>query len=100
MKRIIKRKKIRLPLPAYETGHAFFINISTYQKYPWFLRHTNLSNSAISLMRDLCCGNKINMYAWCIMPDHVHFLSQGNDIIGFVRLFKGNLTPAVAEKFL
>jgi REP element-mobilizing transposase RayT len=28
------------------------------------------------------------------MPDHVHLLLQDKDIIEFVRLFKGRLTPA------
>ena len=93
MSRFQIRKKIRLQLPAYNQGHAFFITISTYQKYPWFLQYTRLCESAIELMRDLANVNHINIFAWCIMPDHIHLLIQGNDIIDFVRLFKGKMTP-------
>jgi len=28
-----------------------------------------------------------------MMPDHIHFLIQGANIIDFIRLFKGKLTP-------
>jgi hypothetical protein len=27
------------------------------------------------------------------MPDHLHFLLQDKDVVGFVRVFKGRLTP-------
>jgi len=93
MSRFPPRKKIRLPLPVYNQGHAFFITISTHQKHPWFSHHDQLCESAITLMQDVAIANRINNYAWCIMPDHIHLLIQGNDIICFVRLFKGKLTP-------
>ena len=87
------RKKIRLPLPAYGKGHAFFITISTFQRFSWFQKYTPLSKSAIERIRDLAVGNGILVYAWCIMPDHIHLLIQGSDIIGFIRLLKGKMTP-------
>jgi REP element-mobilizing transposase RayT len=93
MNRFSIRKKIRLPLPVYNRGHAFFITISTFQKYPWFGKHSCLCETAIKLIRDLFAVNGDNVYAWCIMPDHVHLLIHGNDIIELVRLFKGKMTP-------
>jgi hypothetical protein len=35
MKRHPVRKNIRLPLPAYDRGHAFSITIATHEKHPW-----------------------------------------------------------------
>ena len=32
------------------------------------------------------------MYAWCVMPDHVHLLLQDSDIVSFIRKTKGRLT--------
>jgi putative transposase len=93
MNRFPIRKKIRLPLPAYRQGHAFFITIATNHKHPWFSLHTLLCKRAIELMRDLASDFKLKIYAWCIMPDHIHFLLQGNEIIDFIRLFKGKMTP-------
>jgi len=93
MNRFPPRKKIRLPLPVYHQGHAFFITISTFQKYPWFGQHIRLCENAIKLIRDLSAVNGTTVYAWCIMPDHIHLLIQGNDTIDFVRRFKGKMTP-------
>ena len=93
MSRFPTRKKIRLSIPAYNKGHAFFITISTFQKFPWFQKHTPLCKSVIELMRSMADDYGIIFYAWCIMPDHIHFLIQGNGIIEFVRLFKGKMTP-------
>ena len=44
-------------------------------------------------MRDISTIQQISIYAWCIMPDHVHLLIQGTKIINFIRVFKGKLTP-------
>jgi putative transposase len=87
------RKKIRLPLPVYDKGHAYFITISTFQRFPWFQKHTPLFRSALELMRSLANDHDIIIYAWCFMPDHMHLLIQGDNIIGFIRLFKGKMTP-------
>ncbi len=93
MNQFFVRKKIRLPIPAYDKGHAFFITISTHQKFQWFKKHTPLCRSAIELMRRLANDHGIIIYAWCFMPDHIHLLIQGKNIIGFIRLFKGKMTP-------
>ena len=33
------------------------------------------------------------VYAWCVMPDHVHLLLQDHEVVSFARLFKGRMTP-------
>ncbi len=93
MKRFPVRKKIRLPLPVYNQGHAFFITIATHYKHPWFSLHTLLCERAVGLMQYLASDFKLKIYAWCIMPNHIHFLLQGSEIIDFIRLFKGKMTP-------
>ena len=93
MSRFPPRKKIRLPLPVYNQGFAFFITISTHQKHPCFSRHDRLCESAITLMQDVAHASRNKNYAWCIMPDHIHFLIHGHGIMNFVRLFKGKMTP-------
>ena len=77
MKHFPVRKKIRLPLAVYNQGHAFFITISTHQRHPWFRRHSQLCKTAVQLMRDLAVEFKMKIYAWCIMPDHLHLLLHG-----------------------
>ena len=93
MNQFFVRKKIRLPIPAYDKGHAFFVTISTYKKFPWFQKQAFLCESAIELMRSLANDSGIIVYAWCFMPDHMHLLIQGKSIIDFIRLLKGKMTP-------
>ena len=97
MSRFPIRKKIRLPLPVYSQGHAFFITIATYQKHPWFQTYPELCELAKQLVQDLVSPFKTKIYAWCIMPDHVHFLLQCNNIINYVRTFKGRMTPEARQ---
>ena len=87
------RKKIRLPLPVYDKGHAFSITIATHDKHPWFRMHPILCRAGTQIISHSSSAMKIKVYAWCIMPDHVHFLLQGKAIINFIRQFKGKLTP-------
>ena len=93
MSRFPLRKKIRLPASVYDQGHAFFITISTHHKYPWFSRYPSLCQASVQLIKDLSSAHKLKIFAWCIMPDHIHLLIQGINIIDFIRLFKGKLTP-------
>jgi REP element-mobilizing transposase RayT len=97
MGRFPVRKKIRLPLPVYSQGHAFFITITTHQKHPWFHLHPKLSETAIHIIRDLAALRHAAIYSWCIMPDHVHLLLQDQNVVDFVRLFKGRMTPKARE---
>ena len=91
------RKRIRLPLPVYTQGHAFFITIATHQKYPWFSLYPKLGDAVIQIIRDLASVRGTKVYAWCIMPDHIHLLVQDHEVVSFVRLFKGRLTPRARE---
>ena len=87
------RRRIRLPQIAYSRGNAFFITICTHDKSPWFRDYPSLCNTAAQYLHTLASTCKVNVYAWCIMPDHVHLLLHGKMIIEFIRRFKGKLTP-------
>ena len=93
MGRFPVRKKIRLPLPVYSQGNAFFITITAHQKHPWFRLHPQLSETAINIMQELASLRDAAIYSWCIMPDHVHLLLQDQEVVDFVRLLKGKMTP-------
>ena len=93
MSRFQSRKKIRLPASVYNQDHAFFITIGTHYKYPWFSRYPSLCHASVQLIKDLSSAHKLNVFAWCIMPDHIHLLVQGANMIDFIRLFRGKLNP-------
>ena len=86
------RKRIRLPRAICQQGHTFFITFSTHMRYPWFLLNPELADSGVELLRQTGAARGTKIYAWCIMPDHIHLLLQDDDIVDFVRLFKGRMT--------
>ena len=88
------RKRIRLAPSAYRQGDVFSVTISTFERYPWFGGHPELAGKAVMLLTDLVEDRGTELYAWCIMPDHVHLLVCDIDLVQLVRLFKGRLTPS------
>jgi len=87
-----QRKTIRLQRQVYLMNEGFSVTIATSQRYPWFGTHHVLADSAVSLLIHLASQRETALYAWCVMPDHVHLLLQDRDIVEFVRLFKGRMT--------
>jgi REP element-mobilizing transposase RayT len=87
-------KNIRLPLEAYaEPGSTWHVTICTVDRRPIFTNPT--------LARFLC--NQIGRYgtryhilvhAYCLMPDHLHFIGQVNDqsLITMLNAFKSFTT--------
>ena len=62
------------------------ITIATKKKQRVF-SNQDLAHDFVALLRRRCEQNKIPLYAYCVMPDHVHLLisaSKGEDIVGFV----------------
>jgi putative transposase len=92
MRAFTERKQIRLSRSSYQQGHPFFVTISTYARRPWFALYNDLAESAVEVLQKVSLARSTRIYAWCVMPDHVHLLVQDYDIIHFVRLFKGSMT--------
>ena len=87
------RKRIRLDPGSYQQGHVFFITIGAHERFPWFGKHHELADATVSLLRTIGSERKTIFYAWCVMPDHVHILLKDDNVIEFVRLFKGKMVP-------
>jgi len=69
-----RRRRIRLDEPVYrETGLVFSVTIGTSPRSPVFEKQA-WALECIEILRDLRreMGNPV--YAYCLMPDHVHFL--------------------------
>lgn len=47
----------------------------------------------VELLLDFAKTRQTVLYAWCIMPEHIHMLLQDKDVVALVRLLKGRLTP-------
>jgi REP element-mobilizing transposase RayT len=92
MKGLAKRRSIRLSRDAYDTNNAFFITIVTHRRYPWFQVHQELAKETVHEIRRLADQRRTTIFAWCLMPDHLHILLQDRYLIDFVRLLKGRLS--------
>jgi REP element-mobilizing transposase RayT len=93
MKDLPKRKSIRLAEQVYSVYKVFSITIGVSDRYPWFELYPGLADTAMRLLIDLASERRTALYAWCVMPDHVHLLLQDRDLVEFIRLFKGKMTP-------
>ena len=65
-------------------------------RFPWFSAYAELAEEAVQLLMQLASDRGSMVYAWCIMPDHLHLLLRDTNVIDFVRLFKGKLVPKAA----
>ena len=87
------RKRIRLPRIVYRQGHIIFLTITTHQRHNWFRLYPALCLQAVELLNKLTSDRASTLYAWCILPDHMHLLINDQDMVEYVRLLKGRLTP-------
>ena len=87
------RRKIRLPGSGYREGHCFFITIGTDKRYRWFSHHRVLGDELVNILNRTAAERHTLLFAWCVMPDHVHLLALDRDIVDLVRLLKGRATP-------
>jgi len=89
------RRKIRLEPELYRiAGLPCFVTVATKAKQQIF-SHRHLADDFVALLRTVCEENNIPLYAYCIMPDHAHFLlsaSETKGIIDFVGEIKSRST--------
>ena len=52
-----------------------------------------MADTFVAILKNLAQERDSTLFAWCIMPDHVHLLVQDRDLVEFVRLLKGRMTP-------
>ncbi len=86
-----RRKHIRLDPSVYaETGCVCSITISTRERKSIF-SDAALASACVDLLTSLAADSGVKVFAYCLMPDHVHLLISPSDrksIIDFVREFK------------
>ncbi len=68
------RKSIRMPPSAYrESGQIFSVTITTARRISVFA-DLDFGHECIALLRAAHDAGRIRVYAYCLMPDHVHLL--------------------------
>ena len=84
------RKRLRLPDPLYrETGRVFAITIGTSPRSPIFL-DISFGKECVQLLREMREETGTRVYAYCLMPDHVHLLgvTRGTSLLSVLGRWK------------
>jgi putative transposase len=96
---LFNRNSIRLAPPNYLGYGIYFITICTYGRTLHFA-DTSLGHVVLGHLNSLSTRHSFLLHAFCLMPDHLHFLSEGNsaksNLLRFVNDFKQR--TAVAHK--
>ncbi|MCK4353010.1 transposase [candidate division WOR-3 bacterium] len=101
IQRVKYHKKIRLNGEIYSTpNQPCSITICTVNKESIFA-NKSLSLETVNLLKQHADRYEIPIYAYCIMPDHIHLLTSGSSkkgIIEFIREIK-SLSTKISWKY-
>ena len=85
------RKNVRLDRCNYIGLNFYFVTICGYRRQTVFLDAT-LATWIVSLLGSESTANSFFVHAYCLMPDHLHFLAEGiepaSNLRHFVKSFK------------
>lgn len=83
-------RRIRLPSEAYVHGDCFSITIAVDGRVKVF-HDSERAKTALSALREAAAKYGAQVFAYCLMPDHIHILAalpSGVSLVDFVRQFK------------
>jgi putative transposase len=88
---MVRRKNIRLAPLNYVGLRDYFITICTFNRRRYFC-DIQLATSTIELLRATASVHSFAIHAYCLMPDHLHFVAQGlqpsSDLLQLTKSFK------------
>jgi len=88
---MFRHKNIRLPLDRYVGRAWFFLTFCCERREKIFLEPTR-AESLLAHLRCEALSHGLAIHAFCVMPDHVHLLSEGltptSDLLRFLKSLK------------
>jgi putative transposase len=85
------RQNARLSSENYYGRQAYFVTICCDHRAP-HLAAANQAQRVLKLLLEGAATHSFRLHAYCIMPDHIHFLVEGildqSDLREFVRILK------------
>ena len=79
------------------SGHVCFFTLRSYQHTSPFLQ-SSLATLVLNTLREEQTRQMCRVFAYCLMPDHLHFLvspeHNGLSVLSFVNQYKGKTTNA------
>jgi putative transposase len=94
-----ERKNIRLAPRNYLGYGTYFVTICSHKRNPYFA-DISFGRVALGHLISLSGRHSFLLHAFCLMPDHLHILAEGNspqsDLLRFITAFKQR--TAIAHK--
>lgn len=94
-------KNIRLPPSDYVGQRWFFLTICCSERRKRFTS-SQICNGFLDILRPAAARYLFAVYAYCLMPDHVHLLTEGlqpqSDALQFMRVVKRNTSIRFQRK--
>ena len=87
MERLPSRKRIRLAPESYEGPAAFSVTISTANRSP-LLKQPDTVDMCTSALAETASRFRIDVLAYCFMPDHLHLLLEAKEDTNLIRFMK------------
>lgn len=85
------KKRLRLPPDHYVGRRIYFVTIGTEKRAPFFANQST-GQWLLNHPLEIAAQQSFSFHAYCVMPDHVHFLWEGfsdtSHLIRFVNAFK------------
>ena len=93
-----RRKHTRLPDKTLHAirGQVVHVVIGTKGKQPHFAQ-PDAAESLVKAVKEAAGEKRMPIYAYCVMPDHVHLLVGGSEtcgVIEFVKIVKGRFVTS------
>lgn len=96
-----RRKNIRLPAESYKGKRSYFITICCEKMRAVFAKEA-AGSWVISWLARIAVQQDFVLHAYCVMPDHLHFLAEGRndncDLVRFVSTLKQQTGFAYQQK--
>ena len=88
-----KRRSLRMSGYDYRESRAYHITWGTFERRT-LLTDNDLASEVVRILEEEAVRTLTDLYAYCVMPDHVHVLLQPNgvDLIQFVQAVKSKTT--------
>jgi putative transposase len=86
-----RSKNIRLAASSYVGQQHYFVTICCFNRRRIFASRGRCS-WLLELFRSECADRQFAVHAYCLMPDHFHFLAEGlgatDDLLNLIKSFK------------
>ena len=86
-----RSKNIRLGPGSYVGQQNYFVTICCSNRRKIFIQRSRCS-WLLEVFRSECVARNFTIHAYCVMPDHFHFLAEGlqlsSDLLNLIKSFK------------